>query len=514
MQHLPRFLLAATALAAFASAQQSILFTGRFPFVSLDQPNERLGGAMTQLEEFDFTRVTPAPGAVARTLLPATAMQCYFGDANNDGSYRKFAGLKTYFQNFQLGGLFVKAGDRAAVSWDRVYFTVRDDVATADLEVFTNNGTAVQTLVPGDWIRLMPNGNVEFFMTAAQLTPAIGLQPGAGSIGAHALLQSATGDLYYVPVAGGHWVNGQQGGAVSAADGAIIKIDAANVVYDANGNVASLAANSARILINEATNGPNGTSVRQLALNSNCMNRDGLPLVTAGVYGKTCGLAFDPNGGTFVPSYPDALGNYNPEPNLLFCSDAGSYAGTIWSTANNGTVAVINGEVCGSLTLGVPATGSWLGVQFDYANFQPSMMGFTLVDGFAYEPLVLDQGNFGTLPVASAQATWDIDVGGPQFLPVYVLVTLGPGAPGLTVPSVPLGILPLGLFSADSHQDLFLVTSPLTLGVTVTDFFGYGTVSVGNPNNGSFAGLTLMTQALGLTPNGFQLSTPVLTQLD
>ncbi len=510
MQHLPRILLVAVATAALAPAQQSILFTGRFPFVSLDQPNERPNGAMTHLEEFDFSYVTPGPGAVARTLLPATAMQCYLGDANNDGSYLKFAGLKTYFQNIQLGGLFVKAADRAAVSWDKVYFTVRDEVA-ADIEVFTANGTAVHTLVPGDWIRLLPSGNVEFFLTAAQLTPAIGVQAGAANIGAHALLQSAAGDLYYVPVAGGHWVNGQAGGAVNAPDGSIIKIDAANVAYDASGNISTLAANSARALLLEASG---SLSVRQLALNANCMNRDGQPLVTTGVYGKTCGLAFDPNGGTFTPAYPDASGNYVPEPNLLFCSDAGSYAGTIWSTANNGSLAVINGEVCGSATLGVPATGSWLGVQFDYANFQPSLMGFTLVDGFAYQPLVIDQNDFGALHLATAQPTWDVDVGGPQFTAVFMLLTLGPGAPGGVVPSVPLGILPPGLFTADSHPDLFLVSSPLTLGVTVTDFYGYGTVSIPNPNNGAYAGLTLMVQALGLQPSGFQLSTPLLTQLD
>ena len=67
--------------------------------------------------------------------------------------------------------------------------------------VFTNGGTAVHTLVPGDWIRLRPNGNVEFFMTASQLAVAAGAPPATGiSVpGAHALLQTAAGDLYYVP---------------------------------------------------------------------------------------------------------------------------------------------------------------------------------------------------------------------------------------------------------------------------------------------------------------------------
>jgi hypothetical protein len=514
MHTLIRCLAVAAGIAASIAAQnQTILFTGRFPFQSLDTPNERVGGAITRLEEFDFSHNTPGTGAVARTLLPATAMQAYLGDGNNDGNYTKFAGWKTYFQNIGVGGIFVKASDRAAVTADDVFFTVRRGTGiTQQLEVLTANGTVPYTLVPGDYVRLLPNGNVEFFLTAAQLQIAVGAQSGAGSIGAGALLQAANGDLFYAPVDGGHWVNGMATGTAFAQDGALLKIDAVNITYDANGNVQSLLPNSARLLVNESLGGPGGTlTVRQMTLNSGAVDRNGNALVATS-YGKTVGLAFDPNGGTFQTIWPDAGGNYTQEPNLVFTSDAGAYAGTLFSTAATGSVAVLNGVTCGSTTVGVPANGAWLGVQLDIANFQPSMMGFTLCDSLAYQPLVVDQNGFGSLPVAATQPSWDVDVFTTPFTPVFLFLSTGPTGPGAFVPSVPTAFVPL-TFTADSWYDVFLLNGPFSLGLAVTDPFGYGTVSVPNPNTGGLTGFTLLVQGIALQPAGFQLSSPMLVQL-
>lgn len=525
MHTILRCLAVAAGLAALASAQnQTILFTGRFPFQSLDTPNERAGGAITRLEEFDFSHCTPGAGSVARTLLPATALQAYLGDGNNDGVFTKFAGWKTYFQNIGVGGIFVKAADRAAVTADKVFFSVRRNAASTgsagvgalQLEVLTANGTAPYTLVPGDYVRLLPNGNVEFFLTAAQLQIAVGVQSGAGSIGAGALLQAANGDLFYAPVDGGHWVNGMSTGSANAQDGGIVKIDAANISYDAFGNVQSLAPNSARLIINEAAGGPGGTlTVRQMTLNSGAVDRNGNALLPTS-YGKTVGLAFDPAGGTFQSIWPDSTGTYTQEPNLLFTSDGGAYAGTLFSTAAGpgagGSVAVLNGVQCGSTTAGVPANGSWLGVQLDIVNFQPTLMGFTLCDGLAYQPLIVDQNGFGSLPVAATQPTWDVDLFTTPFTPVFLFLSTGPTGPGAFVPSVPSAFLPL-TFTSDSWGDVFLLNGPFSLGLTVTDPFGYGTVSVPNPNGGGLTGFTLLVQGIGLQSGGFQLSSPMLVQL-
>jgi hypothetical protein len=514
-----------TGLAALAPAQsQTILFTGRFPFVSLDAPNERPNGAITRLEEFDISHSTPSAGGVARTLLPATALQTALGDGNADGIYTKFYNWKTYFQNIGIGGIFVKASDRAAVTADKVYFSVRRNAASTggaavgslQLEVLTNNGTAPYTLVPGDYVRLLPNGNVEFFLTAAQLAVALGNQSGSASIGAGALLQAANGDLYYAPVDGGHWVNGNSTGTVNAQDGSICKIDAASITYDASGNVASLAPNSARILINEAAGGPGGTlTVRQMTLNSGAVDRNGAALLATS-YGKTTGLAFDPNGGTFQTIWPDATGNYTQEPNLLFTSDGGAYAGTIFSTAAGtgagGSVAVLNGILCGSTTPGLPANGSWLGVQLDVANFQPTLMGFTLCDALAYQPMIVDQNGFGSLPVAATQPNWEVDVFGSPFTAAFLFLSSGPVGNGGFAASVPNAFVPLS-FTGDSWNDVFLLNGPFTLGLAVTDVAGYGTVSLPNPNVGGFTGFTLMVQGIGLQPNGFQLTSPMVVQL-
>lgn len=511
-------LAAVTVVAGVASAQNTLLFTGRFPFAGLDAVNERPGGAINQISKYDFTYCTPGAGAVARNLLPASAMQCYLGDANADDNYLKFDGLASYFTSFQIGGLFVKHSDRGNVTWDKVYFTVRDNVATADLEVFTNNGTAVHTLVPGDWIRLLPNGNVEFFMTAADLAVAAGPPPaGQGSVdGAHALVQTAAGDLYYAPVQGGQWTNGSLGNAVFANDGSIVKIAAADIVYDANGNISSFTPSSARVCIEEVDVGssPNPRSIRSMVGVAGAHDNSGAPIVgTSGntVLGKISGLGLDPAGGTYTTTFPDSAGVYTSEPDLVFTSDAGRYGGTIFSTAGGGSIATINGQLCGSLVSGVPATGAWLGVQLDAPNFQPTVMGLTVVDALEYEPMLLDQNDFGALDTATNQPMWELDVNGPPTSVAFLIAVFGPGPAGGFASSIPAAGLPVTL--DPGHADVFTSFNTITLGLTVTDPNGYGAFSFNNPNTGAFPNLRFVLQSAGgFAPNP-TISTPVIVEL-
>ncbi|MCK5940887.1 MAG: hypothetical protein KAI24_02860 [Planctomycetes bacterium] len=507
-------LCAATA-APFAASQKAILFTGRFPFVSVDAANN--SGSIPQMSEFDFSYALPLPGStVGRTLMAATAMHAYLGDGDLNGDYLKFDGWKpSYFTNVGIDGLFVKHGVTSP-SWQDVYWTPRLDAATTPMEVLTNNGTPT-LLAEGDWVRFLPNGNVEFFLTQAQLAIAAGPQVNNDVPSAGALVQSSTGDLYYAPGDGGHWVNGNSSGQVFVYDGAILKIDAANITYDSNGNVQSLAPNSARVLLNEIGSGPGGTlNVRVVVDNAFAYDRTGQPIQTAGVYGKTGGLALDPNGGTFTPSFPDSTGAYPPEPNLAFCSNAGSYGGTIFTTANNGDVLEINafggpgtGVLCGSKTPGVPADGSWLGVQLDIANFQPTLLGMTICD-LPQQPLTADVPGFGRLPDSATQADFTVDFHGIPSQAVFGLVDIGPTT--TVVPSLPISLVPLS-WHRISWSDLFLTTAPISLGIAITDGFGYTSVSIPNPNPGGLAGFTLMVQGVGLRPGGFELSSPVLVQL-
>lgn len=511
------WILAPLLLAAPAASQaQFALFTGRFPFTGADAANERPGGAINRFEEFDINYVLPLAGVAAKPLLPATTLQTYLGDGNGDGNFLKFRNWKTYFQAINLGGIFVKASDRAAVSWEKVYFTVRRNAAATgtaavgalQIEVLTATGPV--TLAPGDFVRLGPNGAAEFFLRQSQLVTAVGAQSGAATIGAGALLQGGNGDLYYAPSDGSHWVNGNQTGTTVAYDGAILKIDAANITYDAAGNVAALAPNSARVLINEINTIPN---IRGMVGNSGAVDRFGAALVAPSYsYGKTVGLAFDPNGGTFVPALPDAAGNLNPEPNLLWASDAGAYAGTIFSTANGGSIATLNGTPCGSNTVGVAANGSWLGVQQDAANFQPTLMGFTLCDNVVPQRLVIDQNDFGALPPATTQPNWDVDLLGTPGTFAFLWMSLGPSAAGTAPASIPSAIVPLP-FTGNSWQDVFLLNGLFSLGGTPIGSAGYGTLTVPNPNPGGFAGFTLMVQGIALQPAGFELGSPMIVQL-
>lgn len=511
-------LLAIACLSATAVAQnKSLIFTGRFPFKSLDAVNERVGGSINNLEEFDFSFVTPGAGAFARSLQTSTAHEAYYGNAAGTGNFTKLAGFKTYFQNIQMGGVFVKHADKASATHAKVFFTVRSNAAPLQFEAFINNGTAVHILRPGDFVRFTGNGNLEFFCTQDQLDIAAGLPPvGQSSAkGASAMCQDAAGNLYYSPASGGHWVNGGLA-PVFAGDGAIVQIDAANITYDGLGNVASIAPNCARMLVDETVGGtsPSPLTTRQMVLNAQSYDRAGVAIAVAGVFGKVTGLDLDPNGGTFLSRWPDPSGAYTLAPNFVFTSDAGGYAGTIWSTALNsttlveGSVAVINGVTCGSLVAGVPADGSWLGVQLDVPNFQPSLMGLCLVDEMAFEPMVLDLPGFGA--IQPTQTTVDIDVHG---LPGSIVIVFGDFPTGGFPLSVPSSLLPFPL-AAGSHAQVFPIVAPIDVGINITDPFGYATFSVPNPNTGSLTGLAAVLQGalVDLATNRYTISNPAMLQ--
>lgn len=514
--HTKLAILASAALCASLSAQNSLIFSGRFPFQSLDTPNERVNGSINRLEEFDFSLVTPSAASVARTLQPATAHQAYIGDSNFDGNYTKFAGFKTYFQNIQLGGLFVKAADKGLVTADKVWFTVRSNAAPLQIEAFRNNGTTTSVIRPGDFVRFTGNGNLEYFVTQDQIDVAAGLPPvGFSSVkGASAMCQDNFGNLYYSPSQGGQWINGMSTGAALANDGAIVMIPASAIVYDAAGNVASVLANSARILVEENTLGPglSPISVRQMVLNSQCFDRTGIPLAVAGVFGRVSGLDLDPNGGTFTPNWPDSAGNYVPAPNLVFASDAGSYAGTIFSTNNNGTPAVINGITCASTTSGIAANGSWLGVRLDTVNFQPSLMGLVVVGQLPYEPATLDMPNFGAINSSATQANIEIDVRATPTSFTILLADFNIPPSGGFAPSVPTAAVPLAL-SPFSHSQTFPVFAATDLGLQLTDGNGYASYILANPHAGQFLGIPMILQCgiLDLA-GGITITNPVQSQ--
>ncbi|MFT4513394.1 MAG: hypothetical protein ACI89X_000331 [Planctomycetota bacterium] len=499
---------------AAASQVPALVFTGSHPFVSLGAANERPGGAINQITEYDFTLTLPnAGGSIARTLMPATAMHCYLGDANYDGNFLKLHDWKTaYSDPIGLGGVFVREADRTDLSWDKVFFSVRfgAPISTAQFEIFVGGGIPY-LIEPSDWVRLLPNGDSQWFIAPGQLLQAAGAQQNGTSVGAGALLQAANGDLYYSPSDGGHWLNSVPGLPLFAEDGSICKIDAADITYDGNGNISGFAPDSARLLINESL-ASGSPSIRSWVQQAAAFDRVGAALQAAD-YGKTGGLAFDPAGGTWTPAYANASGNFVPEPNLIFCTESPEYGGTLFSSQNGGEVAMLNGVLCGSTTAGVAADGAWLGVQLDIANDQPSLLGLCVIEVPPLpQPFLADQTEFGALAIAATQSNWDVDFFGEAGMPLLALLSAGPSQPTSYAASLPATIAPLS-FGPNSWPDVFLVAPIFTFGATTTDSFGYATVSIPNPNPGGFAGFTMIVQGLSFASTGLQLSSPVMVQL-
>jgi hypothetical protein len=512
--------LAALALLAcapsFAQARHSVLFTGRFGFTSLDAPNERAGGSITQLREFDVSVVTPGAGAFARSWLPTTAHSAMWGDAHNDGNYVRFFGWKTYFERFNFAGPFVKHADRNKHDPRLFFWTVRDDAVNKPFFVFTSNGTQAVQIQKGDFFRFGRNGNVEYFITQALIDKARGRdrlmraeQPGAGCI-----CQDAQGNLYYSPAERGHWVHGNYGVSqpVFANDGSIVMIDAADITYDASGNVLDVAADKAHILFEEVMAGPNGQpSVRTMNTNAGANNYNGNRIASST---KMVGLALDPNGGTITASLPYGNNVYPTVPNFLWCWDSGDYAATIWSSANHpvnqlpGSIAVINGVKMGEDTPSVPGTGAWLGVLLDIPNFQPTLMGIAITDAVPFPSFVADAPNDGAIQMADASIA--IDFFTSPSTPVFAVLGLGPVGNGRFQASTDV----TGLVGNEGFRSLYVTGSPEFFPVGITNASGYVTLTLPNVWNPALVGVNLVWHGfkIGSGSLGVALSNPVLQQ--
>lgn len=504
------------ALTVSTGAQsKSLIFTGRFPFTSLDDVNERANGSITQLQEFDLSMVTPhaTNPFVARTFwLPTTAMETVAGDAYNDGNYTRFYQLKTnYFERWNFVAPFVKFADQASCTWDKVFWTVRDNAVNKNFTVKTNNGTATAIIQPGDFFRFAKNGNAEFFITQALIMQAAGMQSGAFSPGASAICQDANGNLYYSPAEGGNYVSGNTGLPVYHNDASIMMIRRPDITYDARGNVSAVVASSAFCLFSEILPGPLGEpTLRAMQLNAGAQNNVFAPIT---ITNNLVGLALDPNGGTITASHPWGTGTtYEVVPNMIWTDDGGSYGGTVFSTqinpANNnaGSIAVINGVPMGSAT--GPATGAYWGVKQDVANFQPTTMGFAVIDTPATEPFVVDAPNHGAILATDTTIDWDFYSGPNTF--TYAMLATGPFGPG----QFPIGFDVSFLVGIDSFRCFYGLSLVTTVGLGVSNPAGYMTLSLRKPGQGGLTGFNLIMHGIKLTTTnpGFAVSNPVISQ--
>ncbi len=522
MSHAPLFALCATLAATALPAQDSLLFFSRYDSTSLDASAGGLGG----LRPFDISVVTPGSGAAAHPWIPSSAIAAVTGDADGDTTMAEFAGLPQ--ASWGLGAPFVKQADKASADPRRVFWSITEQT-TSPPTVTVFDGTSTHVVRKGDWVRILDNGDVEFFIRQDHFTKAIGAQTGSWVAGANAICQASDGSIYYSPaygissggsVAGGHWVSDGMT-SVFAYDGAICYIPAAAITYDANGNVQDVAADSARLVINEIGVGPGGEfSVRDMCAASGAVDNLGQP--TAITFWMI-GIEIDPNGGTFKGWFDQSVDH----PNLIFtfenidstcCGGLGSWQGTIFSTAPNtggtmGSIAVINGVTMGATSLPA-ANGSWTGiVQGSGAASAPVLRGLATVSaGWAsnapYGSVALHVANDGLVSLASDPNIRLSQQGLFQGFPSALVIGGGP-APGGRPTAFPLPSLGGGWSTVHTFNG-----GPIGFGLFVGDTSGraFATLPVPTGSPG-LLGASLIWQTFSLGPMGNLFSNPVVTEI-
>lgn len=495
-------------LGAGLSAQNTILYTGRFDTTTLDST---AGKYLSVIREFDIGAVTPSKtGATAFSYLPVAAMSAMMGDSDKDGLLAEYYQAKSYFTRWNHAGCFVKNSDKSKTDPRLVYWTIRDSGASTNpkLIVFVSGGTKTVQVKPGDFVRIGANGSADFFITQALIMKAAGKQPKGFKPGASDITQAKDGSLYYSPAEGGHWVSDGSNQAF-AYDGAICYIPKSAISYDAKGNVKDITAGSARLIINEITSNPN---IRTFVGNANAADRSGQKITTTA---NLVGLAIDPNGGTFTSPVTPKI----KHPNLIFTFDNGGYAGTIFTTAMNSTsvpgdIATINGMLMGAHLPG-KANGSYLGVKINRANFQPTLMGLEVIQtklkGKApYGMVVLDTQKDGVLELAKDKVLeLDVQTLVPR-LPFLLVLGMGPGKAAFA-PSADLSSI-LGGFGSLYE----IVPGPFVLSGGLTNLKGQALVSLPVPKDPTLKGQKLLWQVAARSLVGVPLnwlSNPVVTDI-
>lgn len=236
------------------------------------------------------------------------------------------------------------------------------------------------------------------------------LQAGIGttlSIDVDAAAFDADGNLY-VSFRDDELIHGD---LVSVGDGAVLAFDADDIVWNADGTIASLGSDTVAIVLAES-------DVDAQVVAAGLLDALGVPVTTIG---DLQALDVDPAGGTFVGA--DGVTAW---PNLLY---AGSDNGPrILTTAGGGAIATLNGVALGGAA---SPTGSFLGLDGNGSDL-------TCLQVIATRdlPLCLDLSGQGLTPLDLDDTLW-IDHGVPDGT-VWIFATFGASSAGATFDAVPL----------------------------------------------------------------------------
>ncbi len=510
------------AIATGATCQnKTLLYFPRYDSASTDTAAL---GRLGTLRPFDLTAVTPAGNASAHPLLPAAGFSALFGDADNDGVFAEFSGLPD--ASWGLGAPFVRWDDKPSGDPRLVFWTIRETALNAPTITLFNAATTIHTMRLGDWVRITDSGEAEFLIKQEQFVKAAGAQAGVFVPGATAICQSANKDIYYCPahgvsnantVGGGHYVSDGVN-QVFAFDGAICRIPASAITYDASGNVQDVVAGSARLVVNEIGAGPqNQPSVRTMVQNS--LANDSIGNKTTITF-MMVGLEIDPNGGGFTgwfgQQHPNLLFTFENQSTTCCGGPWGSWMSTIFSTGGvpMGQIASINNFPMGTTTGN--ANGAWVGLQAGVSNPDaPIIRGLAWIDA-GYQPAppygnaTLQTANDGVIDL-SLDPTAYLDVQSPiAGGSVEFYLGIGPFAGNR-----PLSFNPSPLLGGWGSVHV-LSGGPIKLAGATCNAAGQATVSFPVPNNPVLMGLSLIWQAYVFTKPSTpvdQLSNPVLNEI-
>ena len=314
-----------TVLAAAAAGQQSILF-------SMDHSGHTTNGgagiALLHVNDQDINLVTPSAGGpyFARKFYNVAAWRCMLGDSNGAPGALSYA-----------NGAPVSEVDSIQLAPDA---NLSDGVQLSDLWVSFNDNvpvlaaSGVPLVEEGDLVQFLPGGAIVKRVTRAQINTLIN-QPVATPCDVDGFGISAAGDAF--------WSESQNVGPVQ--DGCIWTAPAGTW------NTTGFAQTSGAFLI-----------LIEPEVSALIANATGGAFTSVG---DLKGVEIDPNGGIWTATRRKVIGGVITTidtaqvPNLIF--SASQVGATLFTTANGGSVAVVNGISMGgppwnNTTLG-PAMG-------------------------------------------------------------------------------------------------------------------------------------------------------------
>ncbi len=469
MKFVPPLTLATLLLTGSGTAQHSLIVS---PDLTMILQGNVAPVALGIIDDHESFIVTPVVGRSyeARPFRTITGIDTMHGDADRDGDLSD-ADLN---QHGDLTCLFLR---KRPPHVDTGPFGPGDIWMSVGTTANVATSAGVVPVQDGDVFRCR-HGNLTFFVQEIMFRNSLG-DSGAADFRLDGLAQDPQGNLYLslrrtiTPAAGPFR-------GMRLRDGDLLSIDASNITYNAQGLITAIAANTMRRLATEA-------DVDRMVQNALLLGQNGTRL-TAIV--DASGLNLDPNGGVWQsPRVPNLT-----VPNLVFVSNQVQPFDTVFSTANNGSAAVING-----VTMGY-TSGAANGTKFGIGQLPSNQWGPN------------------SLAVVPAQSEWlaiDSPLGGKAQQGVFTMEVgrLQPNAPVTLVfdiwrTATPGGfVLGIRLPSNLVFGNQFLeVPQTLVFVGLFANAQGYATLSIPDPGTVAM-GTDLLVQAVGVHWSGvFSLS--------